>query len=188
MWVIKLITSVLFMTIGAIHTDRRIKLGGPFQFNNRTELMVYLISHELAHSFQLRRKSFTEREYLANDHAESVVLKWREQKKEVWQRIIKPLRRWHRKENKKKVVVLKNKNEIQTERLNKYRIKLKEWQRSIKLANTKIQIYSSKIKRLEKLLQNQSSDILSNNEKDSIPNNIHLQNSKEVVNGSVQNN
>jgi len=151
-------------------SDSRIKLGKPFLFNNRTELLVFLIGHELSHSFQTIR-GFAEREFIANDFGESCVKKWRECKQKIWMRIIPALRLMQKKvikSKQKKVKQPVSKIEIQQEALNKYRMNLKHWQRKMKLATNKCKSYSNKVRRLEKLetklklLQNGTSDILSN--------------------------
>ena len=75
------------------YTDTRISYGPTFIINNRTELMIKLISHELAHSFQSSLNSFSKKEFLANDFAYSVVEKFRKVKYDIWKPIIKTLRK-----------------------------------------------------------------------------------------------
>jgi len=75
--------------------DSRFKYSPSFIINNRTEVILHLIAHELYHTVDpnIRTSTRSRKEFVANVHSYKVIIKFREVQDTVWKKIVKEMRK-----------------------------------------------------------------------------------------------
>ena len=129
--------------------------------NNRTELLLFLIGHELGHAIYRDRKafgrkaSFSDIEFHCNDLAEKIVIEYRKEKDDLWEKIRRDLKKEHYKKVRK---VKKKKEEKDYKKSVEYKLELAEknlnnWLKKQKSAENKIKSYQKKIRSYKRRIE-----------------------------------
>jgi hypothetical protein len=134
------------------YKDGRFKYSKEHSLNDRIEIMVYLIAHELYHSTYKHEYSRSREEFLANDFAYKMVNKYREIKNKLWIKIREDIRKEHKRSVKKvnKEKEVKAKKKSPEFKLEHNKTLYEKWNKQKKHCENMMKKYRQKIKYYER--------------------------------------